>query len=150
MGRLGHYLIFEGEKDSAEKCQQNTEDLEQAEGLVKNEVVEGGDDDERAMDDGVGDTSDADACGDVGKDDGDGCAEADSEWAKDINQGQRGDEQRLPGTLNEERYHSHKATGEKEAETDAESVLSELHYVLEDEQLTSERNRGHQASYNHH
>ena len=53
MGRLGHYLVFEGEKDPAEKRKQNTEDLEQAEGLVKDEVIEGGDDDERAMNDGV-------------------------------------------------------------------------------------------------
>jgi hypothetical protein len=102
MGRFGNYLILEGKKDSAEKCQQNTEDLEQAEGLVEDEVVEGGDDDERAMNDGVGDTSDTDTCGDVGKDDGDGCAEADGERADDINQGQCSDEERLPGTLNKE------------------------------------------------
>ena len=46
VGRLGHYLVFEGEKYAAEKRQENTEDLEQAEGLVEDEVVEGGDDDE--------------------------------------------------------------------------------------------------------
>jgi len=74
VGRLSHYLVFEGEKHAAEKRQENTEDLEQAEGLVEDEVVEGGDDDERAVNDGVGDASDADARGDVGKDDGDGCA----------------------------------------------------------------------------
>jgi hypothetical protein len=102
VGRLGHYLVFEGEKYTAEKRQENTEDLEQAEGLVEDEVVEGGDDDERAMNDGVGDASDADASGYVGKDNGDGCAEADGERADDINQGQRSDKQRLPGTLNEE------------------------------------------------
>ena len=102
MRRFGNYLILEGEKDPAEKRQQNTEDLEQAEGLVEDEVVEGGDDDERAMNDGVRDTSDTDTRGDVGKDDGDGCAEADGERADDINQGQCSDEQRLPGTLYEE------------------------------------------------
>jgi len=102
MRRFGNYLVFEGEKDTAEKRQQNTEDLEQAEGLVEDEVVEGGDDDERAMNDGVGDASDANTRGGVGKDDGDGCAEADGERADDINQGQRSDEQRLPGALNEE------------------------------------------------
>ena len=102
MGRLGNYLVFEGEKDPAEKRQQNTENLEKAEGLVEDEIVEGCDDDERAMNDGVGDPSDADTRSDVGKDDGDGCAEADGERADDINQGQRSDEQRLPGTLYEE------------------------------------------------
>jgi hypothetical protein len=139
VGRLGHYLVFEGEKYTAEKRQENTEDLEQAEGLVEDEVVEGGDDDERAVDDGVRDACDADTRGDVGKDDGDGCAEADGQRADDVDQGQRGDEQGLPSALNEERDHSQKATGEKEAEADAESVLGELHNMLEDEQLTSER-----------
>ena len=100
--RLGYYLVFEGEKHAAEKCQENTKDLEQAEVLVEDEVVEGGDDDERAVNDGVGDASDADTRGDVGKDDGDGCAEADGEWADDVYQGQSGDEQGLPCTLNEE------------------------------------------------
>ena len=54
------------------------------------------------MNDGVGDASDADTRGDVRKDDGDGCAEADGERADDVDQGQSGDEQGLPCTLNEE------------------------------------------------
>ena len=54
------------------------------------------------MNDGVGDASDADTRGDVRKDDGDGCAEADGEWADDVDQGQSGDEQGLPSALNKE------------------------------------------------
>ena len=42
MGCLRHNLVFESQQYTAHYRQEDTQDLEQAEGLVKNKVVEGG------------------------------------------------------------------------------------------------------------